>query len=60
MEQAIQDAIEKIGTNFEQFKTANDERLKLVEARKEVPAELDEKVNKLEAAKRAVDKKMFM
>jgi HK97 family phage major capsid protein len=46
----IKEAVDKLGATFEQFKAANDERIKQIETKGHADPQLEEKVNKLSAA----------
>lgn len=55
----INDLIEKQGQAFEQFKSANDERLKSIETKGYAPADLNEKVDKINADLAKLDKELL-
>jgi HK97 family phage major capsid protein len=55
----INDLIEKQGTIFEEFKKTNDDRLKAIESKGYAPADLTEKVDKLNEAMSKLDKEIL-
>lgn len=55
----INDLILKQGQIFEEFKKANDERLKAIESKGYAPADLTEKVDKMNEAMSKLDKEML-
>lgn len=50
MSQEITQAIDKLCKTFEEFKAANDSRLKIIEGKGYAPADIEEKVNKIALA----------
>jgi HK97 family phage major capsid protein len=55
----INDLLQKQGSAFEEFKKANDERLKAIEAKGYAPADLTEKVDRINADLQKFDKELL-